>query len=196
MKVHISRGNTKLGSIPSVSLPPVISCPPGVPCRKACYARRAYECYASNTAGLAWRDNWEVWNASPQRYFEEIDSFIRKKKPERFRWHVSGDIPSKVYFENMISIAQRYEQTIFATYTKNLDILADWSFSKGNLPWNLIVMESIWLDGTRNFSAHPAFKVVARPELIPEGVLRCFGNCRECWLCYRQGIQEVYNVLH
>lgn len=37
MKLHVSKGNTKLGAVPSVSLPPIKSCG-DVLCIKDCYA--------------------------------------------------------------------------------------------------------------------------------------------------------------
>lgn len=196
MKLHISRENIKLGPIPSVSLPPGVSCPPGVPCREACYARKAYEVYAKATAKPAWDDNWALWNTSPILYWDGIDDFLKKKKPARFRWHVSGDIPSDEYFYGMLDIAEAHPQTVFTVYTKNRIVLAGWSFRKGNVPANLIVMESVWLDDKPKFPDHPAFIVVREPRDIPEGALRCLRNCRCCSLCYRQGIQQVFNVLH
>ena len=38
--VSISKGNSKMGRIASVSLPAGITCNPSAPCYKACYARR------------------------------------------------------------------------------------------------------------------------------------------------------------
>lgn len=196
MKLHISRGNTKLGSIPSVSLPPGISCPPGVPCREACYARKAYDGYSRNAAKPAWDNNWALWNESPAFYAAGIHEFLEKKRPARFRWHVSGDIPSDVYFYMMLDIAQAHPQTAFAVYTKNQGVLGGWSFRKGNVPANLIVMESVWLDAKPEFLDHPAFIVVRKPQDIPEDALHCSGDCRYCWACYRQGVQQIFNVLH
>ena len=37
--IHISIGNSKMGMIPSFSLPAVTTCREGVPCAKRCYAR-------------------------------------------------------------------------------------------------------------------------------------------------------------
>jgi len=41
MKVKISIGNTKMGKIPSVSLPPIKSCGNCKDCASKCYANRA-----------------------------------------------------------------------------------------------------------------------------------------------------------
>ena len=45
--VSISNGNSKMGKIPSVSLPPILTCPKGTPCAKRCYAKRIYNRYPS-----------------------------------------------------------------------------------------------------------------------------------------------------
>ena len=40
MKVSISKGNSKMGAIPSVSLPPITTCAAGCTCAKKCYAAK------------------------------------------------------------------------------------------------------------------------------------------------------------
>ena len=35
---HISLSNSKLGSIPSINLPPIVTCRPDAPCKSTCYA--------------------------------------------------------------------------------------------------------------------------------------------------------------
>ena len=39
-KISISRGNSKMGAIPSVSLPCRVTCNQNAPCFKKCYAAR------------------------------------------------------------------------------------------------------------------------------------------------------------
>ena len=39
-KISISPGNQKMGFIPSVSLPPVVTCAHGCTCAKKCYAAK------------------------------------------------------------------------------------------------------------------------------------------------------------
>jgi len=43
--VKISNGNTKLGRIPNISLPPIKACGKDVPCKSDCYALKAYRQY-------------------------------------------------------------------------------------------------------------------------------------------------------
>lgn len=91
MYVHISDGNIKLGRIFNVNLPPVISCATGVPCKKKCYAMKAYKAYP--TARNAWNDNLNLYNLNKDEYFASIINQLKRKKHlDRFRWHSSGDI--------------------------------------------------------------------------------------------------------
>ena len=58
----ISEKNTKMGWIPSVSLPPIITCRPNAPCKKDCYALKAYRCYKRTKKGGEARlhEKWSI----------------------------------------------------------------------------------------------------------------------------------------
>ena len=90
--VRISDGNTKLGGIKNVNLPPIISCAKNVPCSTTgCYALKAYKQYPA--VRNAWSNNLDVYKMNPDFYFNNIFSQLRKvKNLDRFRWHSSGDI--------------------------------------------------------------------------------------------------------
>ena len=91
MNVKISSGNIKLGQIPNINLPPVVSCAAGVPCKNKCYAMKAYRAYP--TARNAWNDNLNLYNLNKDEYFASIIKQLKRKKHfDRFRWHSSGDI--------------------------------------------------------------------------------------------------------
>lgn len=44
-KISISNGNSKMGLIKSVSLPPVVTCAKGCPCANDCYAVKLQRIY-------------------------------------------------------------------------------------------------------------------------------------------------------
>ena len=46
-RVSISAGNRKMGAIPSVSLPPIVTCPNCKECAKKCYAAKMCRIYPS-----------------------------------------------------------------------------------------------------------------------------------------------------
>ena len=91
--VCISKGNIKLGSIPNVNLPPIVTCESGVPCaqKNGCYALKAYRQYPN--VRNAWNNNLNVYSMNPDFYFESICKQLGKMKNlPRFRWHSSGDM--------------------------------------------------------------------------------------------------------
>lgn len=102
MKVKISLGNTKMGKIPSISLPPIKSCGNCSKCSKHCYAKKAYLQY-KNTRD-AYDRNLAILKNDPQDYFHQIREFINKSYNKNkpipcFRWHVAGDILDLNYFD-------------------------------------------------------------------------------------------------
>lgn len=90
-EVKISYGNSKIGRIANISLPPIMSCPKDVPCSIGCYALKSYRLYEN--VRKAWDWNLKLLKDDPYDYFGSlIDQLKRKKQLKRFRWHVSGDI--------------------------------------------------------------------------------------------------------
>ena len=104
--VTISEGNQKLGKIPSVSQPPIISCPAGVPCAKKIDGARP-GCYVMHTYNIrpsvqkAYFKNWATFNADSRLFFDAVNNWVYRRRPSFFRWHVSGDIANQLYFDGM-----------------------------------------------------------------------------------------------
>lgn len=90
--VKISSGNIKLGSIPNINLPPILTCNKDVPCASdGCYALKAYKQYPNVRS--AWHHNLEEFKRDSVKFFNDVTSQLKKKKSlRRFRWHSSGDI--------------------------------------------------------------------------------------------------------
>ena len=76
--LHISPGNSKLGKIVNISLPPVVSCPKNVPCANdGCYAKRIYK--LREVVRNAWNDNFNTYKLDPQKYFNDINIYIEEE---------------------------------------------------------------------------------------------------------------------
>ena len=101
LKIHISGGNMKLGSIINISLPPVATCHNCNSCSKYCYAIRSYNRFTDTAAG--WNENFLLFITDPDRYFNEISKAVKTQR--FFRWHVSGDIVNGAYFAGIIRVA-------------------------------------------------------------------------------------------
>ena len=120
--VKISLGNSKLGKVPQVNLPPGVSCVRNIPCfNDGCYAKKSYRIYPSTRE--AWMHKWIFYIESPKEYFREIDRWLLSHTPELFRGHTSGDIHNQYYLDNMVKTCRRNPDTKFLCYTKNFSIL-------------------------------------------------------------------------
>lgn len=178
--VHISTGNRKIGNTLNVSIAPVITCPNCSGCCRYCYDIKAVMQYPEVLRARS--ENTAILFSDPDRYFPEIETAIqRRKKNKYFRWHVSGDIPNKAYFLEMVRIANKYPEFRFWTYTKNYKAVNEAIEEGTAIPENLSVMFSRW-EGMAMDNPHgmPEFRVVLKGQEKPEGVKWCCGNCNVC----------------
>lgn len=201
-KVNISKGNTKMGRVFSVSLPPVSSCIEGAPCAQICYARKSYRMYPS--VRKAWDENLQLYRNNHERYFESIIEQLwklinkSKKYSFLFRWHVSGDIQDIDYVYGMIQVAHRFPSVRFLCFTKNYEVMA--GVNQRSLPDNLKIVLSIWPNHPQEhilnsiIEKFPAAyiksaegcsaKKVVEPLNIPDSAVKCSGRCDSCVECF------------
>ena len=196
--VKISAGNSKLGSIPSVSLPAGITCRKDCECYKKCYARRLERMRPS--VRNAYQHNLTLLQETPEIYWREVEASIMMSR--FFRFHVSGDIPDNVYLAHMIEIAERNQHCEMLCFTKKYDIVNEHLSLGGTIPKNLHIVLSGWkgLELTNPYKlpeAHVRFRdgsTTARDD-----AKECSGNCTECLLteggCWslKSGEQVVFN---
>ena len=187
IKLHVSLGNRKLGKIPSVSFPPVMTCKPSAPCFKACYAMKAYRQYPNVRTALT--DNLELWRTDPKAFKAQFWQWLEKHKPAYFRYHVSGDIPDYSYFIFMLMTAIAFPDIQFLAYTKRDDILTELPNTLFGLPKNLTLRQSIWLNESRSLPLPVAGVRDNQGNIsnMPTDVrytFICGGscvNCKQCW---------------
>lgn len=184
MRLYISPGNTKLGSIPSISLPPLITCPIDAPCRKKglCYANKLCKIRPSLLATL--KDNLEYYNARPDEYFSKITNFLSYANTRFFRWNVHGDLPDQEYFKRIKVTAKKTPNIKHLLFTKRFEFPKS-LFSK--LPENLSAVFSMWNDygDERRKLPKAWFYDPKNPDSrIPATALDCPGNCESCAMCW------------
>ena len=138
--VKISRGNSKLGQIPSVSLPSVVTCRECA-CQNKCYARKLERLRPA--VRNAYKHNLDILNNEPNTYWREVEASIMMSR--FFRFHVSGDIPDAEYLVNMVSIANRNTHCEILCFTKKFEIVNEFIAKGGNLPANLHLVFSGWI---------------------------------------------------
>ena len=195
--VSISKGNSKMGVIQSVSLPSVITCKV-CGCNKKCYARKLER--LRKTVSQAYQNNLQVLNNSPDVYWREVEATIMLSR--YFRFHVSGDIPDEVYFDKMVEVATRQKHCEILCFTKKFEIVNAYITAHGELPKNLHIIFSAWvgLEMINPFSlpeAHVRYRdgsTTARDNAVECGgnCTECASTCGGCW-SLRSGEQVIFN---
>jgi hypothetical protein len=189
MKVSISKGNAKLGAIPSVSLPAITTCNPDAPCFKLCYAAKIAR--LRKTVQTAYDRNFEIWLNDSASYWEQVRNAAAMTR--FFRYHVSGDIPNGVYFAAMMVTAIQYPHTTFLAFTKQYHIVNQFLNEGGKIPENLKIIFSNWGEWKcENPHNLPTCEVILKGnDPAPEWKI-CGGNCTAC-ACRGIGCWELKN---
>ena len=183
VRVHISGGNMKLGSIMNISLPPVVTCHNCGSCKHYCYAVRSYNRFTDTAAG--WNDNFMFFLRDPYKYFSDISKAVEKQR--FFRWHVSGDIVNSRYLAGMIDVAIENPKVEFLAFTKAYQIVNEWIQVESDLPSNLHILFSAapGVDMPNPYRVPECHINFADPSLNTykggaEYIHHCGGNCTEC----------------
>lgn len=195
--IKLSKGNSKMGSIPSVSLPAIKTCRQCA-CQEKCYAYKLERLRPA--VRNAYQHNLEVLLKEPETYWREVEASVMMSR--FFRFHVSGDIPTQEYLANMVAVAGRNSHCEILCFTKRYEMVNEFIEKNGELPSNLHMIFSGWigLDMVNPFSlpeAHVRYRdgsTTARDDAV-----ECGGNCTECALteggCWnlQKGQQVVFN---
>ena len=177
MKLFISKGNNKLGKIPNISLPPVITCINSFYCKQDCYALRIY--IRTPIAKQRWDENYKLLKNNIIKYFLDLADYLHDNKPEYFRYHVAGDIINNNYFALMLSIADLNPNTKFLAFTKNFNL----NFS--DIPDNLSIILSIFPNmPIPKIDLPKAWMQDGTENRIPSDAIICKKKCDSCGKCW------------
>ncbi|WP_270386824.1 GP88 family protein [Blautia hansenii] len=198
MNVKISNGNSKMGKIPSVSFPSLLTCIK-CDCNKICYAHKLEKLRPS--VRQSYLHNWNLYKSDRETYWREIEATIMLSR--FFRFHVSGDIPDQDYIHRMIDVANRNQHCEILCFTKKFDMCnKEISERKGELPNNLHLIYSGWknlkMKNPYNLpEAHVRYRDGTTTAM--EEAIECDGDCTECAItdsgCWvlKKGEQVVFN---
>lgn len=185
-RISVSPGNQKMGFIPSVSLPPVVTCANGCTCAKKCYAARM--CRIRKSVREAYQRNLDILTQDPGAYWLQVKAAAMVTK--YFRFHVSGDIVNAEYFANMIKTAEELPGTTFLAFTKQYTIVNQ-HLNGAKLPENLKIIFSAWpgmpMENPHNL---PVANVIFKGQTPADNWKICGGNCAEC-ACRGVGCWEL-----
>lgn len=198
MNIKVSNGNSKLGSIPSISLPAGITCRNDCECRNKCYAKKIER--LRKTVRDAYRHNYDLLVRDSDTYWREVEASIMMSR--FFRFHVSGDMPDNVYFAHMVDIAERNTHCEILCFTKKYEIVNEFLEFGGKIPNNLHIVFSGW----RGLNMNNPFNLPEAHVRYRDGTTtacdsakECGGNCTECAItdggCWSLGYGEqvVFN---
>ena len=183
-KIRISLGNRKLGGIPSVSLPPILSCARGIPCALKCYVicnmlRGPY----GKAISKSYRANYDFLRADPDQFFADLRSWIARISPALFRFHVSGDFLSADHLERAIRCARDFPETRFLAFSKRHDIFPH----PRAIPGNFALIASMWTNWGEKPKGYRAawMRDPQSPDpRIPRSAIHCGGGCDSCGMCW------------
>ncbi len=183
--IKISAGNSKLGkNTTNISFPPVSTCRKDAPCHNKCYALKSFRMYPN--VRNAWGQNLEIYQEDPLGFFKQLSEHINKKKPELFRFMVSGDMPDKNFFMLMCQLCEKTPHTNYLCFTKRYDYV-----TPEMIPGNLKVILSTW-PGMELPKVGPledlSYAWISDDERCPtKHIFKCGGSCElchhECWGC-------------
>ena len=170
--------NIKLVSIPSISLPPVLTCAAHATCKESCYAMKMVRKWSGLSVAKSWTRNWAIYQHNPRRYWNTIRGFLMSAEPSFFRYHVGGDIPDAAYFGQMKSVAREFKDVKFMTFTKK-------EFDFTRLPKNLRVIYSVWPGMDIPVVAKNLPKAYVNFDVRrPSNTMACSGVCDGCEKCW------------
>ena len=175
--VSISNGNRKMGAIPSVSLPPIVTCKNCSTCAKKCYAAKLCRIYKS--VREAYQNNLDILTADRDEYFQQVTAAARMSR--FFRFHVSGDIIDADYLDRMVKTARELKGTEFLAFTKNYEDVNKY-FESHRKPRNLHLIFSLPFTGATINNPHnlPTAAVIMKGNEPDPNWKICGGNCSEC----------------
>lgn len=214
--IYLSEGNFVLKANENVGflvfdLPAQISCPYATDwCKKYCYAKCVQDLFKDSVLNSRTRNFEETKKDTFVNDMIEIIEYSLERKKYKsknrvyFRFHGSGDIYSREYFQKIIKITEHFKnnkQIVFQTYTKSLVFLEGIDIK--NL--NIKILYSIVPDtkntdiinannlGLSKFIAITSFEHLNCSEFE----FKCEGDCGKCQACYEENdLENIYVEIH
>ena len=169
--LNVSGGNSKTGEkVVNFNLPVELTCSHACECYRdgICYACSG--CYLFGSNQKLYAENLQFFrNHTPEEFIAGIQLAIDTMGYTLFRWFTCGDIVNPVFLSCMVEVARNNPGVRFWSYTKKYSIVNRWIAENGQLPDNLVIIFSHWLnkDGTYYPMSNPYN--LPTSEFIPFG---------------------------
>jgi hypothetical protein len=188
-RISVSPGNGKMGTIPSISFPPLLTCRKDPPCKDVCYARKPY--LTNRSVQRAWQRNLSLYRANPSSFFQQLYAYIIWHCVERFRWFVAGDIPDIAFFSSAKALCRATPKTAHLMFTKRYDLNLDLSDCSDNLNLMISTYPGLeipqWAMGQRK-----AFYQDGSETRMNGTEHICSGHCEDCLHCWNKTGDVVF----
>ena len=203
LHLTISKGNTKVGRIPNLSLTPVESCPGMTEACVDCYAC-AYMRRFTSTA-VAYAKNLALCQDTGTDAGWKVDliRFLSRTRPAAFRIHVAGDFFSVEYVQAWAQICRMFPQTRFLAFTRSWRIpeLRNALGQLRRLPNVQTIAScdrfaSAGPRGWRRAHMGKPTRATARKTVLCPGYGPKELTCDECGLCFKPVPVDVYFPIH
>jgi len=195
-KVSVTSGNSKMGIMANLSLPPIVTCRANTPCAQGCYGLKGV--YLYKNVRQCHINNLEAFKSDSKDFKMQILSQI--PIIGMFRWHTVGDIVNDEYLQIMVDIAKKTKGVKFLAFTKQYEMINKYLETK-KLPTNLKVVFSGWkgleMDNPYNLPTAWMLDHKDVDERIPKDSLPCGGGCATCGVCFNlRKRQSVFFLKH
>lgn len=186
-QISVSEGNIKVGRIPSVSLPHVVTCNPDAPCAQPDAATGLAPCYMSKLLrrrphiNAAYDRNLRILRASRAEFFRQLSAYLEKRNPEYFRFHVCGDFINRAHMRAAFETARAFPSVRFLSFSKRLE----WFPKPSTVPDNYSLVASLWPSwGKRPTGYRVAYMNDGTETRTNARTLPCVGSCETCAFCW------------
>jgi len=167
--IHVSDGNSKTGPCLNFNFPVEMTCDHRCECYSSgkCYACSGCYLFASNQ--LQYAENLAFFRANSGEFVKAIQVAIDSAKKTLFRWFTCGDIPNMAFLSCMVEVARNNPTMKFWSYTKKYTIVNSWISENGELPENLKIIFSHWLNDDGSYFPMENPYNLPTSEFIPFG---------------------------
>lgn len=168
--LNVSEENEKIGKVMNLNLPIEYTCNHTCECYKngVCYASGGCYNYSSNQKRYTENFNFFVEHGT-ETFIKAIQFAIESINYKHFRWFTCGDIPTLTFLNCMVTIAKNNPNIAFWSYTKKYGIVNKWIEINGNLPENLKIIFSHWLNENGTYFPMENPYNLPTSEFIPFG---------------------------
>ena len=168
--LHLTDGNSKTGKAWNFNLPIEYSCTHCCECykRKLCYAMQ--NCYNFTSNQIQYSENLAFFiNHSSEQFVHAVNLAIASANIHLYRWFTCGDIYSPRFFACMVQIAIDNPTVKFWAYTKRYATVNNWIRENGELPKNLRIIFSHWMNEDGSYFPMENPYNLPTSEFVPMG---------------------------